>query len=106
MPESVLFTDFFRMNTYYIYMLANSNNKVLYIGMTNDLKRRVFEHRQGSIEGFTKKYHCTKLVWYESTQSVESAILREKQMKKWKREFKENVINFMNPGWNDLYSGL
>lgn len=77
--------------------------KVLYIGITNDLLRRVYEHKNGLIEGFTKKYNCNKLVWYMETENVESAILQEKRMKKWKRRYKINVINELNPNWKDLY---
>ncbi len=90
------------MNTYYVYMLTNKANTVLYVGVTNNLERRISEHKSKLIDGFTKKYKCTKLVWFEHTNSVESAIKKEKQMKKWKRSFKENVINQENPNWNDL----
>ncbi len=94
------------MKIYYVYMMANKYNNVLYIGMTNDLVRRVHEHKQGLNDGFTKQYNCHKLVWYEATNDVNAAILREKRMKKWKREYKENLINAMNPDWKDLYEGL
>ena len=86
--------------------MTNKKNSTLYIGMTNDLIRRVFEHKEGLIEGFTKKYNCQKLVWYLETNNVESAIMQEKRMKKWKREYKENIINEMNPDWRDLYNDL
>ncbi|HOH38202.1 MAG TPA: GIY-YIG nuclease family protein [Spirochaetota bacterium] len=94
------------MNIYYIYMIANRNNNVLYIGVTNNLKRRVFEHREKLVEGFSSKYNCCKLVWYEQTNNIESAIQKEKQMKKWKREYKSNIINEMNPQWNDLFEDI
>ncbi|MDY6970124.1 MAG: GIY-YIG nuclease family protein [Spirochaetota bacterium] len=94
------------MNTYYVYIMTNKNNTVLYTGMTNELKRRVYEHKNGLINGFTKKYNCHKLVWYEQTSNVKSAILKEKRMKKWKRVYKENVINEMNPEWKDLYDSI
>ena len=94
------------METYYVYMMANKNNNVLYIGVTNDLIRRVNEHKNGKIEGFTKKYNCHKLVWFQHTNDVTSAITKEKRMKKWKREYKENVIREMNPDWTDLYDEL
>lgn len=87
-------------------MITNRNNNVLYIGVTNDLKRRVFEHREKLVEGFSSKYNCSKLVWYEQTNNIGSAILREKQMKKWKREYNNNIINEMNPEWNDLYETI
>ncbi len=94
------------MKIYYVYILANHYNDVLYIGVTNELNRRVEEHRSGLIKGFTWKYNVHKLVWYGSTNSIESAITKEKQMKAWKREWKENVINEMNPEWRDLYGEI
>jgi len=87
-------------------MMANKYNTVLYIGVTNNLLRRVYEHKNKLIEGFSSKYNCSKLVWFIETQSIESAILKEKQMKKWKRKFKDNVINEMNPEWVDLYKTI
>ena len=86
--------------------MTNRTNKVLYIGITNNLIRRVYEHKNNLADGFTKKYRCHKLVWFEQTQSVMSAIQQEKRMKKWKREYKENVINALNPQWKDLYDDL
>jgi len=94
------------MKKYYVYIITNKRNTVLYIGMTNNLLRRVYEHKNGLIGGFTKKYKCHKLVWYMETENVESAIRQEKRMEKWKREYKENVINKMNPGWRDLYEEI
>ena len=94
------------MKSYFVYLMANKYNNVLYIGMTNDLIRRVFEHKNNLIEGFTKKYNCHKLVWFQETNDVVSAITQEKGMKKWKREYKENVINELNPEWKDLYDDL
>lgn len=94
------------MKTYYVYIMTNFTNTVLYTGITNDLKRRVYEHKNHIIEGFTSKYSCTKLVWYETTGNVESAIIKEKQIKKWKRNFKENIINQLNPEWKDLSDSL
>lgn len=90
------------MNDYYVYMMSNKTNSVLYLGITNDIERRVYEHKNKLVDGFTKKYNCIKLVWYEHTNSIESAIIKEKQMKKWKREYKEKVIHSLNPKWNDL----
>jgi len=87
-------------------MIANNHNTVLYIGVTNNLIRRVYEHKNGLIDGFTKKYNCHKLVWFQQTNDVDSAITKEKRMKKWKREYKENVIREMNPDWKDLYDEL
>jgi len=78
---------------YYIYILTNKSNKVIYIGVTNDLERRMFEHRNKLVEGFTKRYNLMKLVYYEVTEDVESAISREKQLKNWHRDWKINLIN-------------
>ena len=86
--------------------MANKYNTVLYTGVTNDLKRRVFEHRIKAIEGFTKKYNCGRLLWFEVTDNIESAIIKEKQIKKWKREYKENLITEFNPEWDDLYEQI
>ncbi len=94
------------MNNYYVYILANFTNTVLYVGITNDLRRRVYEHKNHLVEGFTDKYKCNKLVWYESSTDVKSAILKEKQIKKWKRDYKDNIINQFNPEWKDLYDLL
>ncbi|MCK5289192.1 MAG: GIY-YIG nuclease family protein, partial [Candidatus Omnitrophica bacterium] len=80
----------------------NKGNNVLYIGVTNNMERRMYEHKNKLIKGFTKKYNCEKLVWFEDTNDIESAIVKEKQMKNWKRQYKLNVINKMNPDWNDL----
>lgn len=79
---------------------------VLYIGVTNDLKRRVWEHKNNLIDGFTKKYQCHKLVYYEYYEDIKYAIAREKQLKKWRREKKESLIKEMNPSWNDLTEKL
>ena len=89
-------------NNYYVYLLSNWNNKVLYIGVTSNLQRRIYEHRQKSVPGFTEKYNVAKLVYYEQTEDVISAINREKQLKKWRREKKNTLVNSMNPGWKDL----
>ena len=91
---------------YYIYMLTNRTNRVLYIGMTNDLERRMFEHKNKLVKGFTKRYNLTKLVYYEVTNDADSAIKREKQLKNWHREWKINLITESNPEWNDLSEGF
>lgn len=91
---------------YYVYILASGRNGTLYIGVTSDLIRRVYEHKNNLVEGFTQKYDIHDLVYYEVTESVESAINREKQMKKWNRAWKIRVIEKNNPEWKDLYSGL
>ncbi len=87
---------------YYVYIMTNINNTVLYIGVTNDLKRRVHEHKNGLVEGFSKKYNLCKLVYYETTDDINSAIAREKQLKNWHREWKMNLVRAVNPGFADL----
>ena len=87
---------------YYVYVLTNDNNNVMYIGITNDLKRRVYEHKSNTIEGFTKKYHVHKLVYYEITTDVNSAIAREKQLKKWKRAKKNALVETLMEGIDNL----
>ena len=86
--------------------MTNKRNTVLYIGITNDLRRWVYEHQAVIVEGFTKKYNIDKLVYYEVSQNAESAILREKQIKGGSRAKKIKLVNIMNPGWRDLYSDL
>ena len=87
---------------YYVYILTNKSNNVLYIGMTNDIKRRVYEHKNKLIDGFTAKYNVNKLVYFECTNDVKSAIEREKILKKWARVKKINLIQMQNPTWQDL----
>ena len=94
------------MNTYYVYLLASRKRGTLYIGVTNDLIRRVYEHKEGAVEGFTQTYGVKTLVWFDSTGSVEGAIQTEKRLKNWKREWKIALIEKGNPEWRDLYSGL
>ncbi|TAH33421.1 GIY-YIG nuclease family protein [Candidatus Saccharibacteria bacterium] len=90
------------MKEYYIYILASQPLGTLYIGVTNDLQRRVYEHKNGIIEGFTKKYGVHQLVYFEATNSVEAAIKREKQLKKWERAWKVRLIEKANLYWKDL----
>ena len=90
------------MKKYFVYILTNKSNRVIYIGVTNNLARRIWEHKQKLIEGFTRKYNCTKLVYFEDTESVYAAIEREKQLKNWHREWKINLITENNPDWEDL----
>ena len=90
------------MKTYYVYILASQKNGTLYIGMTNILERRLYEHKNKSVKGFTSKYGVNKLVYFEEYNSYQEAILRETQMKKWKREWKINLIEKDNPLWIDL----
>jgi putative endonuclease len=91
---------------YYVYIITNITNSVLYTGITNDLKRRVFEHKGGMVDGFTKRYNLCKLVYYEVTENVTSAIVREKQIKKLLRKEKELLINVLNEKWRDMYPEL
>ncbi len=83
-------------------MLTNWNKKVMYVGMTNNLYRRISEHKNKLIRGFTQKYNCNKLVYYESFNDVNAAIFREKEIKKWRREKKNNLVITLNPEWRDL----
>lgn len=93
-------------NTYYVYILASKRNGTLYIGVTNDLARRLGEHRDGVVPGFTKRYGVTSLVCYEIFDSIHAAIRRETQMKKYKREWKLNLIQQNNEEWKDLAESL
>lgn len=90
------------MKSYYVYILASKENGTLYIGVTNNLARRLEEHKAGVSEGFTKKYNVRSLVYYEQTGSIEAAIAREKQLKNWHRKWKLDLINKANPEWKDL----
>lgn len=87
---------------YYIYIITNKTNRVLYTGVTNDLKRRVYEHKKKLVKGFTSKYNVSKLVFYDICEDIEGAILREKQIKGWLRRKKIALIESMNPEWRDL----
>jgi len=91
---------------YYVYIMTNKNNRVLYTGVTNDLKRRVYEHKEKLVPGFTKKYNVSRLIYYEIFEDPENAILREKKIKAGSRQKKIDLINNMNKGWNDLYEKL
>ena len=93
---------FFTMNNYYVYILTNKTNTTLYIGMTNDLKRRLYEHKNKLIPGLTEKYNVNKLVYFEQTTDVKSAIHREKNLKKWNRKWKLELIKKINPAFKDL----
>jgi putative endonuclease len=88
---------------YFVYILTNKYKNVLYTGFTDDLERRIYEHRNKVYKGFTAKYNVDKLVYYESFFDKASAMAREKQLKKYKKEWKKNLINKLNPNWNDLY---
>ncbi len=94
------------MNKYYVYILASKKNGTLYIGTTNNLVKRVYEHKNNLVEGFTKKYHVHQLVYYEQTKDVYAAITREKRMKKWNRAWKIELIEKNNPDREDLYNTI
>lgn len=91
---------------YYVYILTNKYNNVLYTGVTNNLVRRVFEHKSKSVDGFTKTYNVDKLVYYQCSEEVVVAIEREKQIKGYKRQKKIDLINSFNPDWDDLYISI
>ena len=94
------------MPDYYVYMLASGRNGTLYVGVTNDLVRRVHEHRTSDPASFTGRYSVTRLVWFETTPNVEAAIRREKRLKEWPRGWKIGLIEAGNPSWRDLYDDL
>jgi len=94
------------MKNYYVYIVANQRNATLYIGVTSDLARRIWEHKTKALKGFTSKYKVDKLVHYEQYQDVSTAIQREKRLKEWPRKWKLHLIEKNNPYWNDLYHGL
>ncbi len=88
--------------TYYVYLLTNWNHKVIYVGVTNNLQRRIYEHKSKAVKGFTKKYNLNKLVYFEEAGDVTAAITREKQLKKWRREKKNALVQSLNTEWKDL----
>ncbi len=87
---------------YYIYLLTNWNNKVMYVGITNNLERRIYEHKNKLVKGFTEKYNVNKLIYFEEARDAIVAIAREKEVKKWRREKKNLLVNRVNPTWRDL----
>jgi putative endonuclease len=91
---------------YFVYLLASGRNGTLYVGVTSDLVKRVFQHKNDLADGFTKKYAVHNLVWFESTPSIEEAIRKEKQIKDWKRAWKIELIEKANPQWRDLYADI
>jgi putative endonuclease len=91
------------MKPYYVYILASKKNGTLYLGVTNDLVRRVYEHKNNLVEGFSKKYEIHRLVYFEVCEDIRAAIQREKNIKKWKRQWKIKLIEKNNPDWKDLY---
>ena len=90
----------------YVYILASRKHGTLYIGVTSNLVQRIWQHKHNQVEGFTSKYSVHHLVYYEISESIRTAIEREKQLKKWNRQWKINLIESMNPEWWDLYEGL
>ncbi|MFK7782123.1 GIY-YIG nuclease family protein [Psychroserpens sp.] len=90
------------IHQYYLYILSNKYSGTLYIGVTNDLERRMFEHKNKLVEGFTKRYGLNRLIYFETFQYINDAIKREKNMKKWKRQWKIDLIEKDNPNWSDL----
>lgn len=90
----------------YVYILASGKNGTLYVGVTSDLVKRIYQHRNDLIEGFTKKYQVHRLVYFEQTDDITSAISREKQLKRWKRQWKLELVEKENPNWKDRYSEL
>jgi putative endonuclease len=94
------------MKNGYIYILASKKRGTIYIGVTSDLARRIYEHKQEVTKGFTKEYGCKTLVYYEQADTIESAIIREKQLKNWHRSWKINLVESVNPEWVDLYDEI
>ncbi len=94
------------MKSGYVYILASKRNGTLYTGVTSNLVKRVYQHKEHSIEGFTKKYQVTQLVYFEEHDDIGQAIIREKQIKVWKRQWKLNLIEKDNPNWIDLYHSI
>ena len=90
----------------YVYIVTNQKNGTLYIGVTSDLERRVYEHREGLTPGFSSQHSCGRLVWYEEHDSIGTAIRREKSLKRWYRQWKVELIEAMNPGWEDLFERI
>jgi putative endonuclease len=93
-------------NHYFVYVLASGWNGTLYVGVTNNLIHRVAQHKAHLVEGFTKQYNVTNLVWYEAHESIEMAIVREKRIKRWRRDWKIALFSEINPRWEDLYPAL
>ena len=91
---------------YFVYILASQRHGTLYVGVTNNLVRRIHEHREKLMEGFTSQYNVTRLVWFDQTDSIEEAIAQEKRLKRWRREWKIELIEKTNPTWDDLYDRI
>jgi putative endonuclease len=93
-------------NSYFVYLLASDRYGTLYVGVTSDLVKRVWEHKEGVVSGFTRTYNVKRLVWYEVHEDINAAMLREKQIKKWNRRWKIELIQSRNPLWEDLYDTI
>ncbi len=91
---------------FYVYILTNAHKTTLYIGVTSNLRQRVWQHRSKAEKGFTQRYNVDRLVYFEKHESAYSALTREKQMKKWRRAWKEELIEVMNPEWRDMFEGI
>jgi putative endonuclease len=104
-PQGGIFETTALSRTYYVYMLTNWINKVMCVGMTNNLERRLYEHKQKRMPGFTEKYNVNKLVYFEETSNVWAALEREKEIKKWRREKKNRLVETVNHEWKDLSEG-
>ena len=94
------------MNPYFVYIMASKRNGTLYVGVTNDIRRRAYEHKHGLVSGFTKEHDVTRLVYYEAHDDVRDAIQHEKRLKEWQRSWKLDLIERDNPEWRDLYDDL
>jgi putative endonuclease len=94
------------VTAYYVYILASRKDGAIYIGVTNDIVRRIYEHRLKAVTGFTSKYNITRLVWFEAYDDPTNAITREKDLKTWKRDWKVKLIEAQNPEWKDLYESI
>lgn len=92
--------------SFFVYILASQRKGTLYVGVTNNLVRRIYEHREKLVEGFTDQYNVTRLVWFDQTASIEEAIAHEKRLKRWQREWKISLIEKENPDWIDLYDTI
>ena len=95
-----------RGHRYFVYLLTGKDNKVMYLGVTNDIKRRLYEHKNKMVKGFTERYNVNRLVYYEETSDILTAIAREKEIKRWRREKKDALVAAVNPEWKDLSEGL
>jgi putative endonuclease len=94
------------LKTVVVYILATRKDGPLYVGVTSALQKRIFEHKSRAVQGFTKRFNIDKLVWFEVHETAEAAIVKEKQLKRWKRQWKKELIERSNPQWNDLYETL